>query len=285
MSKLILLLLFAIPLEAQTWKKAEVRNTICPPHYILVPHKLPYTTRDFCVGKYETKELSESMNFAPSPSRAPVVSIRRDYVNAPFNVGMRVNCQGQGPGFDLISNDQWQTIARDIAGVDSNWSGGVAYSGELNRGHSDGAPANSLAASTDDDPCFGTGETCSASVWNSQRRTHTLSNGNVIWDFAGNVHEYVSNVSTISPGASDYAANFNSGDYRQTSYGHDSFCALPSVSPYCGYGYGIVATASGAVARGGDYDDGVDAGVFAAKLDINGTSNYSTVGSRCVFQP
>ena len=38
---------------------------------------------------------------------------------------------------------------------------------------------------------FGTGQTCSSSVWDDQRRTLLLSNGNFIWDLAGNMWEWV----------------------------------------------------------------------------------------------
>ena len=51
-----------------------------------------------------------------------------------------------------------------------------------------------LAASTDSDACSGTGQSCSDISWDSQKRTHTLSNGEVIWDMAGNVWEWTSYV-------------------------------------------------------------------------------------------
>lgn len=60
-------------------------------------------------------------------------------------------------GYSLITNAQWQTIARNIEQVSANWSGGSVGAGSLNRGHSDSAPNNALAASTDDDPCYDTG--------------------------------------------------------------------------------------------------------------------------------
>ena len=50
--------------------------------------------------------------------------------------------------------------------------------------------AITLAASSDDnDPCFGiTGANCIG--WNSRKRTHSLSNGEVIWDLSGNLYEW-----------------------------------------------------------------------------------------------
>src|SRR5690606_37302902 len=58
--------------------------------------------------------------------------------------------------------------------------------------HSDSSPLSNLAADADDTKaCSGTGQTCSNTVWHDQRRTHVLSNGEVIWDLGGNVGEWV----------------------------------------------------------------------------------------------
>ena len=70
-------------------------------------------------------------------------------------------------------------------------------------GHSDNAPANSLVA--DDSDANGYAGTGQANPSN-QRRTLTLSNGEVIWDMAGNVWEWTSGQTTGGqPGASVYA--------------------------------------------------------------------------------
>ena len=105
-----------------------------------------------------------------------------------------MKCRSLGDGFNLISNDQWMTVATNIANQASNWEDGSVGSGALNRGHSDGTPYSSLAASTDSDACSGTGQSCSDISWDSQKRTHTLSNGEVIWDMAGNLTEWTSYV-------------------------------------------------------------------------------------------
>ncbi|NCN95085.1 hypothetical protein GW951_02040, partial [Candidatus Wolfebacteria bacterium] len=97
-------------------------------------------------------------------------------------------------GKHLITEKEWQSIAHNIERVGWNWEGGVAGTNQMSDGHSDGIPDNSLAASTDDDPCSGTGQTCSETAWNSQRRTYKLSNGQYIWDFGGNVWEWVDQV-------------------------------------------------------------------------------------------
>ena len=255
----------------------EVTN--CPSGFIGVPALPPYTVRYFCVAKYEMK--NNGYGAATSVATGtPWVSINR--------ASARSACQNLGAGFDMISNDQWQTIARNIAGVASNWNTGAVASGELNRGHSDNLPANSLAASIDDnDPCNGTGQTCSSTVWDSQRRTHKLSNGNVIWDFAGNVWEWVTNDSNVSNGADGYISTMSGGDNRQINYGAASstICSTPSISPFCGMGYGFFNYNASAVLRGRHWAGAEYTGVFGADLSTSTTNVKNTVGFRCVFVP
>ena len=88
----------------------------------------------------------------------------------------------------LITNTQWMSIARNIENVKSNWSSGTVGTGYIYSGHNDNTPANSLAASTDDNDGYsGTGQSSGY-----QRRTLFLSNGQCIWDFAGNVWNWCS---------------------------------------------------------------------------------------------
>jgi formylglycine-generating enzyme required for sulfatase activity len=296
MKKLVLLIILFFSSEnfAATWKKLTTTTTTigaggtagtallasqCPTGYILVPRNTTYTSVDFCVMKYEAK--NDGYGTAVSQAAgAPWVSIDRPTA--------RGHCQALGAGFDMISNDQWQTIARNIAGTSSNWDSGVVASGQINRGHSDLVPANTLAAVTDDnDPCNGTGQTCSSSTWASQRRTHALLSGNKIWDFAGNVWEWVTNDSNVSNGADGSIATMNGADIRQTRYGADSatLCASPSTSPYCGIGLGWFNYVAGAILRGGDLGYDQSAGVFTSDLSQAPTHSDLIIGFRCVFVP
>lgn len=263
------------------WKKitsAAPTYQVCPTGYIFVPALSGYTSRDFCVAKYEMKNDGYGTAL-PLAAGTPWVSINR--------ATARLACQALGYGYDMISNDQWQTIARNIAGVASNWSDGVVGTQELNRGHSDNSPSSVLAAAADSDPCNGTGQTCSATVWSPQRRTHTLSNGNIIWDFAGNAAEWITNDSNVSNGSNGFISTMSSGDLRQTRYGAaaGTFCATPSASPYCGMGYGGVSFIAGAIYRGGYYGITTSTGVFTTYLDNSSTSTTTYLGFRCVYVP
>ncbi|MEI7973772.1 MAG: hypothetical protein WCH11_05340, partial [Bdellovibrio sp.] len=112
----------------------------------------------------------------------------------------RSACQALGTGARLMRNSEWDLIARDLASNPLNWT-----SGQLNTGNSDDdidsqAIANNWAyvgskalVSNGTDPYLGTGDSSGALFGSGgeQKRTHIFSNGEVIWDFAGNVREIV----------------------------------------------------------------------------------------------
>ncbi|MFN8369838.1 MAG: hypothetical protein U0T83_04330 [Bacteriovoracaceae bacterium] len=269
--------------STQLATKLYVDNTIgiattCPTGFILVPKNTSYYPVDFCVMKYEAKDDGYGTAVSTA-SGSPWVSINR--ANA------RSACKNLGAGYDLISNDQWQTLARNIAGVATNWSNGVVLDDQLNRGHTDSAPNNALAASSDDvnGNCSGTGQTCDSSTWDSQRRTHVLSNGNIIWDFSGNVYEWVTNNNTAVNGVGGYMSTMSGGDIRQTRYGASAFCSIPGSSPYCGMGYGDFASNAGTIVRGGCWGSDLSGGIFAGDFLFNTAATGAAIGFRCIFVP
>ena len=247
----------------------------CPTNYILVPALPPYTTTDFCVAKYEMKSVGGSA--LSRPTGTPWVSIDRN--------NSVLQCRILGSGYQLISNAQWQTVARNIEGVAANWSSGTVGTGSINRGHADNAPAAALAADASDvNACTGTGQSCSDVTWNLERRTHVLSNGNVIWDLGGNVWEWTNDdygdlgvnpaisaawqeLSTLSATNRDLFSSANAS--RNSTQG-------------IGQMYG---SSAGAVLRGGGWDHGTGSGVFAALLLYGPTSTSTSFGFRCVFVP
>lgn len=194
-------------------------------------------------------------------------------------------CAKLGKGYKLISNNQWQTIARNIEQVAENWSDGIVGSGALNRGHTDGDPNEALeASSADNDACFGTGQTCTAATWDSQKRTHRLSNGEVIWDLSGNVREWIY----------DDLADLNLELPIDTVWNeHNTLSATnrkilgpsePTWTSAQGVGQ-VYGGSGGAVDRSGYWDYGDHAGVFLVNLDHEATYASPTFGFRCVYVP
>jgi hypothetical protein len=100
-------------------------------------------------------------------------------------------------GCHLITEAEWMTIAQNVLSVDSNWDNGAGTHqvgfGYAYSGHGDNSPGGALVAAADSSPYAGTGQS-SPSI---QKRTLTLTNGEVIWDLSGNVWEWTSGTSTI----------------------------------------------------------------------------------------
>ncbi len=165
-------------------------SSSCPQGYILVFGDVFYKTSDFCVMKYEAKMKEED----GKTLILPLPDGKRVY-GADVNLDKaRELCNGIGQGYALISNEEWMTIAVNIAQNPHNWSGQEVGKGAINRGHSDKNPAAHLNAEKDDNPCFGTlNDSCNDPThvdW-SQKRTHELINGEIMWDLAGNEDEFV----------------------------------------------------------------------------------------------
>jgi formylglycine-generating enzyme required for sulfatase activity len=193
-------------------------------------------------------------------------------------------------GASLITNAEWMTIARNIEAQLSNWTTGTATSsaigtGGLYRGHSDGSTDlgenKALAAGADDNGYIGTGQ----SGFSIEKRTHTLSNGEIIWDLGGNVWEWTNDtiMGVDKPtGGSQFTA--------MTGYGTLSYdLTRPSntwnTTQNMGQ-YFVGSTTGGPFAflRGGDWNDTTGAGVFTLNLVNAPSSTFSPVGFRCVVR-
>ena len=165
--------------SAHIASESVTNNFICPENFVGVPSLGDYTVNSFCVAKYEMKNDGSGQAVSQAAG-APYMGVNRDEAV--------VKCTGMGSGYDLLTNDGWQSMARHIELVGDNWSGGNVGSSEgFSQGHVYSVPNQALAASSDDNEgCHGTEQTCDGRTWNKQRRTHTFSNGEVIWDVSGN---------------------------------------------------------------------------------------------------
>ena len=253
----------------------------CATGYLVVPGNSKFGTSDFCVMKYEAKNsggVATSM-----ASNTPWVSINQPNAIARSSEA----CSG----CKLITEAEWLTIAHNIVSVPSNWSSGNVGTGYVYVGHSDNAPANALGANSNDANGYvGTNNTSG-----NQRRTLTLTNGEIIWDFAGNVNEWTSGQ------ARGGQPGINGGGYAIREWRNlTTFGDLP-VNPFPSFGtpaasewtsangMGTVMsstsdTATRSFFRGGGYNtNAVSSGIFSLNTNNSQSSGTATIGFRVTY--
>jgi formylglycine-generating enzyme required for sulfatase activity len=281
----------------------------CPTGYILVPADSSFTRESFCVMKYEAKKDGATGQAVSTATGTPWVSV--SWYEA-MSACKRV-------GGHLVNEGEWMTIARNIEATainDIDSAAGI----QLATGHSDNSPASALAAVADpslasctltvalsdasNNSCAlrgpgtyagnstdygysGTGNGYSTAYSagganKSQMRTHVLSNGNAIWDLAGNVWEWTDaqcdTTSWYTTGWVEWN-NANVTDWEKLVAGPSG--SLTS-SNGAGQYYGCSASGN-ALLRGGPWSAGTSAGVFAAGLSSGPSNVGSAVGFRCAF--
>jgi hypothetical protein len=262
-----------------------VSNATCPTNFIPVPFDNSVgTTANFCVSKYEMKCNNDATGAACSGT-AISKAADRPWVNI-NHADAKTACAALGGQYHLITNAEWMTIARSIEATATNWSTGTINSGAINRGHTDGTPANTLAASTDDDACNGTGQSCA--TFNDQRRTHVLANGQSIWDFSGNAKEFVDwelATDRAGSGAGGYV-ELNTQTIT-TSMPANTFksnnLALSSANGI-GLYWPDTNGNNGYAARGGHFSNNSQAGIYHLDFGQNGSYSSSQFGFRCAYQ-
>ena len=280
----------------------ELLPNECPENYLPVPRDLTVgVTHDFCVAKYEMKNVG---GIATSQADlTPWVSISQTSSQATCSALNIDNSYGQ---YALISNPEWMNIARNVEQIAANWSNsnpGV-HPGVLARGHSDNSPANALIASTDDLIGYintGNNAAQAANAGWEQRRTLELSNGEIIWDFAGNVWEWVD--WQVAPAKKAYRATDgqstsawldfkvldrligeNADDQMLTSTFMPGFSTLGGANGLGQY-YAGANNSGGAAFRGGLWYSSTNAGAFALHLIYSASSTDTVIGFRCVVRP
>ncbi|MDD2907612.1 MAG: type II secretion system protein [Candidatus Gracilibacteria bacterium] len=269
----------------------------CPTGYVLVLGSSTFSTSDFCVAKYEMKNVG---GVATSQSAGiPWVSI-----NQPNAI---TACNDLGAGFHLITNNEWMTIARDIEENSQNWANGVVGSlvsagGGLYRGNvnlNDSASCGSnivLDGETAGTNCLVSGR---------NKRMHILSNGSEIWDLSGNVWEHVNGTNNISSTTGEVSDGNACNDNVWHSWNNindgNNICTFTNTTPTfysrlnygplgdynANYGVGRIYSSTNTnriFIRGGHLTSTANAGIFTLSLggDIN-TTLSTGIGFRCAL--
>lgn len=191
----------------------------CPSGFIPVPGSGTYGTNDFCTMKYEAKNVA---GVATSQAAlTPWVSITQ--------TSAITTSAAACAGCHLITEGEWLTIAQNVLNVPGNWDNGVGGhtvgTGYIYSGNNDGTPGIVDADTNDSNGYYNTSNVAPS----NQRRTLTLSNGQVIWDLAGNVDEWTSGTTQspiVQPGISG-----GGGDWREWTAITNPGTLSPSASP------------------------------------------------------
>lgn len=244
-------------------------------------------TADFCVMKYEAKDGGSHIAVSV-PEGLPWVFLKRE---DPADDDAQEACENNGDNYQLIGNHHWQAIARDIESVALNFDrSGAEADYSLNYGHANDAPGGDpLPADADDmNGCSGIvtngdPEDDCGGVWHINKRTHSLSNGEVIWDISSNVAEWVRDNNSTSQGSDDFIQAAPYSDVLR--WGPSEEYLAQSGQHKAGLGFARLGHFAGSVIRSNNWSGGANAGVFAVNLAGPPNIGYSGVGFRCVYAP
>ncbi len=307
-------------LETQTM--LTVTGPVCPTTYgTFVPVSLNSDVNvaaDFCVAKYEMKISSGEAGTTAYGSIAAGSKPASQSTQTPWTQITQANaaaeCASLGTGYSLISNPEWQAIAREIetkGTSTTNWSNlNVNGTDYLNTGVSDTLVTFPQDAGDGSNPCVNNGNRTQCLTLShadfKYKRTHTLKSGDIIWDIAGNADEYTTFVSnTLAEAALITSGNVCLRTSWLTDGTHDGTAALwgpygavnatyaytgankcVAGSYYGGLGSSSIdnATAGWVYVRGGFFGNSpYVTGIYQGK-NVPGATGVER-GFRCVYHP
>lgn len=275
----------------------------CPTGYIQVLANTSLgVNNDFCVAQYEMKNVSSVATSQATGNPWVSISATNSWnaclaLNTETGDANKLADTNNDGTYALISNAEWMTIARSIEDEASNWVGGV-----LNRGwaastsYGDSWTHSAVAPQTNTNCLYSSAaNTCASSGAHKFKRTHTLKNGEEIWDFSGNVYEWAdwsssdssftlgprnctsawTELNAFNPSSCTVGPVMNTDDYMPLITANTSAQNIGRI--YGGSG--------GAALRGGGWDVGSIAGPFALGLNSAASNAPASVGFRCVWRP
>jgi formylglycine-generating enzyme required for sulfatase activity len=281
-----------------TFIETETSLHPCPTNYIWVnPNFDVGVYFGFCVAKYEMK--NSGGNAVSTKDGAPWTSIPRDGAS-----GAVAKCGDIGAGYYLITNAQWQAVAREIEvaqsspGAYMNWRLG-SLSNNINKGYAytDDDLAVPIAAGEDNDGCYPNGGSCADNTAASffDKRTHALHNNLLVWDLSGNANEWVADTIGTTQGTSGNHISTRTWDGAQDAretaearkkWGPSGTYTAFSANPYGGLGI-MSLNGTGAVTRGGGFQTmPFPTGIFTSTIGTYApTDTTNRLGFRCTYNP
>ena len=313
----IVLLLFSFlpfrpPVPLHTPPKAVVVS--CPEGYSMVPGNAAYHTSDFCVMKYDASctnpdpkcvtyegvydnalpgcAFRDQFHVVSAPNVPPLTFIPED---GTASDSAKRYCKNLGG--HLLNNDEWMTVARSVEAVPANWcnpdgTGCGNPPGTMGKilvnGHNDSKPNKALPAGRDMEPNY----------LSDQKRTLELSNGQVMWDFAGNVWQWVD--ATIARKYEPHSRIPNLGgsgwvwaEFTTVPYDRTFDPSNPTWTSVQGVGriyhYNLPGDTDSTLytyIRGGNWRHGEDSGAFTIHMQpVPTKTGIDDVGFRCATSP
>ncbi|UXR63246.1 Ig-like domain-containing protein [Bdellovibrio bacteriovorus] len=245
----------------------------CPNEFVYIHNPNIAAVEPFCVGQFEAKMSGGVPRFIATyaPSSLSLMEAT-------------AACTGMGDGYDLISNQEWNTIADLIARQGANWTSGTMGTGLLQRGDNQSSASTAVNVA---DPCAPNMPSLCDS--NALRRSHYLPHGQLIWDFAGNAVEVVKDADGVVYSDAKYLYAATQTAYTlDTKYGTILTCSSVGSPDYCGFGKIDFTNEAGGITtiwRGGAAYEGNTVGVFSAKRTANALGTVTNGGFRCVYHP
>ncbi len=203
-------------------------------------------------------------------------------------------CESLGSGFNLITNLEWMAIARSIETNEENWTGGDIGMGCLARGNSGEVTSgenHSLGNS-----CGFDGDNPHTN-FSDNRASHKLSSGDEIFNFSGNVWEWIDwdDPRSLNPGIQQMPNDCKTSkgfiEFNEIECGNQiaENEYLPQTSSLdSDHGIGRMyfdSEAQGTMAsRGGGWTTQESVGIYALIAYGQGGA-FPQTGFRCVYRP
>lgn len=250
----------------------------CPLGFVFVPGASA-SVPDFCIAKFEMSYNPSPLKYESVVNAAPKHTIAKSAAQTACQSGLHTGVHElSNLSCGLPGNLEWQKVAHLIRSESSNLS-----SAKYSRGYIWANPNASFCSAGPQ----GSPAECGEGSGNNKRtfiipNGETVADNRVLWDFAGNLAEWVSQADTtysssltlITDGS---VVDFNADTNALSLFGGSNL--ETDSTHYIGRFYKEPSQLGGIV-RGGSSMD-ADAGIYHTRFGVDATSGSSEIGFRC----